>query len=246
VNREILYEISKRKVVRGRLDPELCLYNPKEVYMALIHNERVKNWLKWIAYRYIPPKEKKILLLYPCSTIKPYTESRLYKRLFRTLGKLGSHRNLIHVVTISEPFALVPEEYYIKWNVWYDCPGLFKWWCSKHKQRYVKKYVDECIEILSKTIARYLLRTRSQYLFRMAFIRTCSSTLKINSDHTHRRMIELASSESDINVDLVPPESFVKELVDIRGRLSWDFYGVAHPMAQKYLYCLLSNIIKNF
>jgi len=236
INRDTLYNLSQKHVIRGYLDKSLCLYNPKEVYEALTKNEVVVGWLKFIAYYYTPPPHKKVLLLYPCSTVKPYHMSRSYIALFKTLKSLGEDiRKLIHVVTISEPFGLIPEEYYNKRFVWYDCPGLFKWWCRKVGQPYEEKYVERSINILSKYISHFLKRTRNIYLLRIAFVRTFSSKLRVLKDHTHRRMIERASKMSDVVINLLPPLEVVKLIVMKRGAVAWDFYGVAHPIAQAHL-----------
>jgi len=242
VNRELLYNISKKRVLKGTLPRELCFYSPKEVYEALTSsNGRVKKWLSFISENYLPPPEKKILLLYPCSAVKPYHLSRSYKVLYATLDTLSQElRKKIHVVTVSEPFGLVPEEYYEKWTEWYDCPGLFEWWCRKNGVEYDEAIVSKSIEILASYIARYLERTRNHYTRRIAFIRTYTSSVK-PSESTHRKMIELASSKSGIQIELHPPKDIVEKIVQLRGRNAWDFYGVAHPFAQEYLASILTE-----
>lgn len=236
MNRERLYELSSRKVLKGRLDPNLCLYNPREVYEALKSNWKVISWLDNIAHKYTPPVGKQVLLIYPCSALKPYHMSRSYRALYRTLNSLGNRmRSLIHVVTISEPFGIVPEEYYNKWTEWYDCPGLFEWWCRRFGQPYDREYVNECIKILAQYVSQFLKRTADSYKIRIAFIRTYSSRLKVNSNHTHRRIIELASKKSGIDIRLLPPKEIIRYIVETRGSRAWDYYGVAHPIAQEYL-----------
>jgi len=245
MNKHELYEISKRRVLRGRLDPELCLYNPREVYECMRTNARVRNWHRFIAKEYWPPQGKRVLLLYPCSSVKPYNLSRSYKALYRTLSSLGEARSLVHVVTVSEPFALVPEEYYDEWDVWYDCPGLFRWWCNRHGQPYEEKYVDASIEILADVVARFLGRTASVYGARIAFVRTVSAELEYSSDHTHRRILESASNISGVKIEILPDREFVERLVRERGRLAWDLQGVSHPLAQEYLLEVLRRAIES-
>jgi len=242
-----------RYTKQTKIKRTLCFYNPKEVYMALTSNIEVKRWLEFISNHYVPPKVK-ICLIYPCSAIKPYYESRSYKRLYNTLSKLGDARKQIHVLTISEPFGLVPEEFYRKntewhdWeNSWYDCPGLFEWWCRRHKQPYSKDYLEKCIKILATYISKFLIRAkaRKSYSKIIAFIRTFSSQLKVKEDHTHRRIVELASKIAKVQVDLLPPKQLVKEIVLKRGRLAWDLYGVSHPMAQEYLLRYLLKVLND-
>jgi archaeosine synthase len=243
VDRELLYIISKKRVLRGELPRELCFYSPLEVYEALSSNDGyVVKWLQFVSESYIPPPTKTILLLYPCSAVKPYNLSRSYKALYSTLEKLPEVvRKSIHVVTISEPFGLVPEEFYEKWSKWYDCPGLFEWWCNKYGVAYDKELASKCINILAIHIARFLVRTRDQYAKRIAFVRTYTSSLK-PSDSTHRKIMELATSISGVQVELHPSKDIVEKIVKDKGRSAWDFYGVSHPLAQEYLARLLTKV----
>jgi len=230
---------------------DLCFYNPREVYEALLNNAEIKKWLEFISLEYEPPK-KRILLFYPCSAEKPYYESRLYRQLYKTLSRLGSLRRHVHVITVSEPFGLVPEEFYgrkTEWHDWqsrwYDCPGLFEWWCRRNSQPYQVEYVEKCIRILAEYVARFLTRiTQNGFNPRLVgFVRTYSSSLRVRRDHTHRRILELASRISGVKIELLPPKEVVAEIVAKRGRVAWDFYGVAHPLAQEYLLKYLRRIL---
>jgi len=200
------------------------------------------------------PKPHRILLIYPCSAGKPYYKSRSYRLLFKTLSSLGDLRKEIHLVTISEPFALIPEEFYgkkTKWHdwesSWYDCPGLFKWWCLKHGQIYKEEHLEKCIQILAYYISNFLKRVKLKECYSriIAFVRTYSSGLRKRKDHTHRRIIELASKIANVQVYIHPPKEVVAEIVSKNGRLAWDMYGVAHPIAQEYLRSLLLNALSD-
>jgi len=248
---EIYEKVSLKRANGVRIPRYLCFYNPEEVYLGLTRNTEVRKWHEFISNHYVPPRAK-ILLIYPCSAEKPYHLSRSYKVLFRTLSKLGEKRREIHLVTISEPFGLVPEEFYGKntpWFDWssmgYDCPGLFRWWCDKYKQPFNKEYFDKSIEILAEAIADYLRKAKkmNSYSRYIAFVRTYSSNLQIKEDHTHRKIIELASRKAKLNVELHPPKKIVKEIVRKKGRLAWDLYGVSHPIAQEYLLRLLEEAV---
>lgn len=245
MNRNMLYNyVSFKKALESvDIKRSLCFYNPREVYHALLENKEVKRWLTFISNHYIPPK-KEILLIYPCSSEKPYHLSRSYKALFKTLNRLGGKRKFIHVMTISEPFGLVPEEFYgkrTKWhdweNDWYDCPGLFEWWCKRYSQPYERKYVEKSIEILSEHIAEFFKKVKEKKCYSkiIAFVRTYSSTLQKKYDHTHRRILERAAQIAGIKIDLLPGKDVIAEIVSKKGRLAWDMHGVAHPIAQEYL-----------
>jgi archaeosine synthase len=235
-----------------KIVPSLCFYNPKQVYTALSENKEVKRWLTFISNHYTPPPAK-ILLIYPCSSQKPYHESRSYKILFNTLAKLGERRKYVHVLTVSEPFGIVPEEFYgkrTKWhdwkNRWYDCPGLFEWWCRRHNQPYSKEYLEKSIDLLAYYVAKFFERLKEEDPPPpkiVAFVRTFSSTLKVREDHTHRRIIEKAAKISNLDVEILPSEELVSRIVSSKGRLAWDLYGVAHPLAQEYLLQYLKRVL---
>ncbi|MHA1505883.1 MAG: DUF5591 domain-containing protein [Candidatus Asgardarchaeia archaeon] len=248
MNKDI-YKISVRHAINTFIDPKMCLYNPYEVYKALNNNKKIKEFLDKISNHYIPPK-KEILLIYPCSTIKPYYESRSYKILYKTLSKLGNLGRSIHVATISEPFGIVPEECYYDdfWkDGWYDCPGLFEWWCKKYNQPYDREYLEKSIEILSDYVAKFFKKVKKYgcYSKIVAFVRTYSSSLKERYDHTHKRIISKASKKAGIKVDILPPKEVVAKIVKERGRLAWDFQGIAHPIAQDYLLNYLKEVLNN-
>jgi len=234
---------------------DLILRNPYEVYIAITQNEDIKRWHKFISEYYLPPPGKKIFLFYPCSNTKPYTEARSYKLLFKNLASLGEKRKFVHVLTVSEPFALVPEEFFNKktewydWkNGWYDCPGLFKWWCKKVGETYDEYYAQLCIDILAKVIKNFLNRLSLAYTSNdfkcIGFVRTMSSSLRVISDHTHRKILEKAGANSKIKIELLPSRSFIKSLVQKRGHIAWDFYGVAHPLSQRYLIKKINYYLK--
>ena len=248
---EIYKKVSLRHANGVKIKRSLCFYNPEEVYKALTSNTEVRRWLEFISDHYIPARAK-ILLIYPCSAEKPYHKSRSYTKLFNTLSKLGEKRKEVHLVTISEPFCLIPEEFYGKksewhdWeNSWYDCPGLFEWWCRKYSQPYSKDYLEKCIQILAMYAAKFFMKANHCYSRIVVFVRTFSSGLEVKDDHTHRRIIELAANIAKVHVELLPPKHVVAEIVSKEGRLAWDMYGISHSIAQDYLLKYLKQVLEN-
>ena len=229
----------------GVCDKPIVLLNPRAVLRAITNDGRIRRWLEYMAYEYVPPDDKEILLFYPCSNVKPYYKSRLYKALYITLGKLGQDREKIHVISVSEPFGMVPEDLYSHFDRmgWYECPGLFRWWCQKNGQPYEPNLVRKCIDTLAEYVATFLTRTRKVYKARIAFVRTVSSGLRRRLDHTHANIVERASYISKVYVKLLPPISLISEIIKRRGRLAWDFYGVAHPIAQDFLLMYLRQML---
>ncbi|MEM2292722.1 MAG: DUF5591 domain-containing protein [Nitrososphaerota archaeon] len=251
INREFIH--SKKFVEKWigcklhTVNISLQLYSPREVFEALTKDLKVLRWLEFISNHYLP-ESKDVLLLYPCSAVKPYTSSRSYKMLYNTLSSLGGLREKVHVVTISEPFGLVPEEFYgrkTEWhdweNDWYECPGLFEWWCRRHNQHYDQNDFKKCIDILSDYIAKFLEKTKNLYRVRIAFLRTYTSSLKRSRNHTHFLIIRVASRKASVKVEFYPSKKIVKKIVEEYGKCAWDFYGVAHPYAQQYLKSLLMS-----
>jgi len=249
---ELYRKVSSKKGEGVRIKPSLCFYSPEEVFKALTRNKDVVKWLNFISNHYLPPSNKTVLLIFPCSNQKPYHKSRSYRMLSKTLSTLGKKRDEIHLVTISEPFGLVPEELYgkkSKWhdwqNDWYDCPGLFEWWCNKHNQPYPQEYVEKTIDRLADCVAEFLLKTKSKnsYSKIIAFVRTYTSGLAIKKDHTHRRIVEKAAEIAKVDVQILPDKRLVSRIVKTRGRMAWDMYGVAHPLAQDYLKRYLKGVL---
>jgi archaeosine synthase len=233
------------------INPSLCLYNPSEVKDALLNNQNITKWLKFISNHYIPEK-KDILLIYPCSTTKPYNLSKSYQILLKNLNIIDPKREKIHLMTISEPFGLVPEEFYgvnTKWhnweNDWYDCPGLFEWWCNKYNFHYDREKADEAIEILSSYVGDFLIKVDKFKLYKkkIALVRTFTSNLERKKDHTHRRILEKVIEKTGTEIEIIPTKEMVNSIVKERGSFAWDMWGVAHPMVQDFLFQKLKKLI---
>ena len=240
----------RRNRNKCNVNPALCFLNPKEVHQALVNNSEVKKWLDFISNHYTPPT-RKILLIYPCSKEKPYYNSRSYKKLFKTLQALGDLRKEVHLVTISEPFGIVPEEFYGKkcewhdWEAsWYECPGLMPWWCNKYGQTYSVEIANECINILADYVAKFLIKAKCKYSHIIAFVRSFTSNLHITDGLVHRKILERASYRAAVPIKVLPPREIVSEIVEKSGRYGWDMQGVAHPIAQNYLLRYLRGLLE--
>lgn len=71
----------------------------------------IRRYREYLAARYIPPKDKQIALLLPCSAKKPYSDSKSHKRFLQTIeSALGiTSRNLAQVI-LTSPLGVVPRE----------------------------------------------------------------------------------------------------------------------------------------
>jgi len=248
---DIYRQITTKRAKGATIKRSLCFYDTHETLKGLKENRQVRLWLRFVSNHYLP-RSHDILLIYPCSADKPYVRSRSYKQLYKTLSRFGESRRRIHVVTISEPFGLVPEEFYstsTRWHDWkddwYDCPGLFEWWCRRYKRPYSEEEADQCIEILAQSVALFLRKVKSKRRYKkiVAFVRTYSSTLKETRDQTHRRIIERAAAIARVNVELLPDQKVISNIVRKSGRFAWDMYGVSHRIAQRFLLEQLRGIL---
>lgn len=132
-------------------------------------------------------------------------------------------------------------------NSWYDCPGLFQWWCDRNNQPYSQDFLDKSIELLAGYLAKFFKKARDERYYEkiIAFVRTYSSNLEKKKDHTHRRILEIAAEIANVNIEILPPPSVVVNIVKKKGRFAWDMYGVAHPMAQQYLLKRLKAVLND-
>jgi archaeosine synthase len=71
----------------------------------------VKRFRTRVYQRYMPPDEKKVVLLLPCSARKPYSDSRSHRRFNDTIDSaLHGARSSIAEVILTSPLGLVPRE----------------------------------------------------------------------------------------------------------------------------------------
>jgi len=71
-----------------------------------LHNPAVKRFASRIQERYRKPGVE-VLLLLPCSAVKPYSRSPSHQRFIAALGR---HRRYVHEVILTSPLGVVPRE----------------------------------------------------------------------------------------------------------------------------------------
>jgi hypothetical protein len=110
---------------------DLELLTPMEVLNELRdRTSATRQWVEWISNQYQPPQDVDCCLLYPCASEKPIVDSKTYHALSKTLEQFSDlQRERIHVITVSEPYSLIPLEFQSSENpTWlYETPGLFRW-----------------------------------------------------------------------------------------------------------------------
>jgi 7-cyano-7-deazaguanine tRNA-ribosyltransferase len=78
--------------------------------LGLTRPEVIRHRRK-VSERYSPPKEAKILVLLPQTTVKPFHKSREQQRMLKEIQqRLGSEINKAHVCTYAAPFGVIPAE----------------------------------------------------------------------------------------------------------------------------------------
>lgn len=227
---------------------DIDLRTPTETLTAMRRDSRIRQWLAYVDELYEPPAEKDILLLYPCASTKPFCEAPSYKALERTLDEFDDEeRDRVHVVTVSEPFALIPYEFQDGLTWTYDCPGLFEWWCSTNDEPFCARTQRQALQHLGNKIGGFLRRATNEgwYEEHVAFIRSYTGELNTSSDQTHRRMLEVAVDGSDAMVDVQPSKAVLGGLVaDSDGQMAWQMQGVAHTEIQDALQERLADALK--
>lgn len=226
---------------------ELELLNPIDTLDAL-RNETgdIRAWLTYIRDQYIPPEEKSILLLYPCASKKPMPDSKTYDALSTTLSQFSdADSQRIHVVTVSEPMALIPLEFQDGDRFLYDNPGLFEWWVKENDHQWDKQAQQQCLRILGEHIAGFLERAieNDWYEEYIACVRHITAYGNHSGDQTHRQMLETAEALTGHELQWLPSEETVQTLTDAVGPMGWQMNGVAHDVAQTELADALSDAL---
>lgn len=109
-------------------------------------------WQDYIIRFYEPPQGKDILLFLPCAFQKPYSQSKLHRRILQTLHTLPNSGRL-HQVMVSSP-GLIPREFeryypfaHYDWPEWEETPEI--------KARYT--------QVTAQRIEKFLRRHYSHY-----------------------------------------------------------------------------------
>ncbi len=84
--------------------------SPRTYVLAeALRRPEMRRFRERLIDRYRPPTSKTVLLLVPCSQTKPYRRSPSHRRFASALEGLRAAER-VHVVSVSSPIGLVPEE----------------------------------------------------------------------------------------------------------------------------------------
>lgn len=160
------------------LNPKLFLPDPRDV-LRILDESPVKDWLKFIAEEHVPPVKDSHLIFVPCAAKKPYDPPRniLHKKLIELEKKAKN----IYFVTVSEPLALEPREYWnFKWrehNLIYDAP--FFPWIEKYGYKWDWELANTVWEKLARVAEAWFLRNRDRFKSVICYAAPESSYRKI-------------------------------------------------------------------
>ena len=132
----------------------------------------IKRFQKRVICRYQKPKEKKILLLLPCSARKPYSFSKSHQRFQKALSKTKSP-GVIHEVIVTSPLGLVPRELELTYPASsYDISVTGKWYEDEKLmiQQQLTRFLsnndyDAIVSHLPKTLVQPIKNSEKQWHF---------------------------------------------------------------------------------
>jgi archaeosine synthase len=124
----------------------------KGVGEEFLNHRYYQIWQDYLTRIYQPPENRDILLFLPCAFRKPYSQSKLHRRIIKSLRQVPESRRIHHVM-ISSP-GVIPrefEKYYpfanYDWPEWEETPEI--------KKRY--------IEVTAKRIENFLRKHYGHY-----------------------------------------------------------------------------------
>ncbi len=93
------------------------------------YSPTVIRFREFVARRYKPSDDKKLVVLFPCSARKPYSDSKSHRRFSAVLDRiLGNKRDAVAETIITSPLGLVPRELERIYPAgYYDIPVTGQW-----------------------------------------------------------------------------------------------------------------------
>ena len=89
-------------------------YSSKPIYctcLSSFHRQEFKRLIKFIQEQYSPPTLSKIALIIPCSADKPYSSSKLHKKIDKAIDQnFGAKSDSVHRIVATGPFGLIPRD----------------------------------------------------------------------------------------------------------------------------------------
>lgn len=87
-------------------DQKVPLIGPESYHAPIVSRFR-----EYVETRYIPPPEKRIILILPCSARKPYSDSKSHRKFSDVLERaIGPKRDLVAETIVTSPLGVVPRE----------------------------------------------------------------------------------------------------------------------------------------
>ena len=114
----------------------------------------VLKYRRQILERYEKPAHKRVLVLLPCSTKKPYHTSKTHK-IFGSAVHASNYETVVHEVIVTSPLGAVPRELdsFYPANS-YDIPVTGEWKCEE--KRFIRELVGHIISQGYDTVISHL------------------------------------------------------------------------------------------
>jgi len=175
---EILHNI----VVDNKMDT----YKPRHEFYYVSTQRKIKLNINPNAFNinnihdYLP-KDKKIMLILPCTVTKPYFESRTYRYITNFLEKKHISIAKIEIVTLSGMFGPVPQKYE-------QHPAVLEY------EYILSTRAKTRINLIIDRLQQFLERYQSKFNFTLAYI----------TSRPYRQVIDLVNKKYKLDIILLP------------------------------------------
>lgn len=171
------------------------------------------------------PQGKKIALFTTCASVKPYTVSPTFSRVFSYInGQLGGEvsSRSIHWLVLSNATAPIPEEFHSTFPFYAYETDL---------NQLTKQQIQSYKEVTIKRLTQFL--DKFQYESYIGLLRP---------SHTQREVLEAVATTLNINVIHCPTDCTIKR-IKTQGPGFWSRRGLTHEFTLRELTNKLSSLL---
>ena len=214
--------LQKIKEKNPNTDPRLIALTPTEL-LKVWREPITQNYFTTLFNEWKPDPQKNILLFLPCTSVKPYSESNLYKTILEKLEK-ENIRNQIQIITISDLFACVPEQYERWYPITsYECPPMISGIIDKDLEFNQEDYSIMFGRLYLK-IAQFLTKFNTNYPYKFSYTKGI-----------YFQLINFASSHSKVYVKEILTTQRSNIIKGEEGQMYWSYNGLKDEQSLQYL-----------
>lgn len=159
-------------------------------------NSQYEIWQKFLTERYNPPESRNILLFLPDSDTKPFSKSKIHKKVDSVLEELKI-KNKVHKIIISSP-GVIPQ----KFEDYYPFES-YEWDSENLDEGIQERYVD----VTKKRVKNYIESHRIYYEKYFKFFKTGSLNNEIMKKVSEELDIEIKNCTKDAKNSLKSEET---------------------------------------